>query len=864
MSGLWRWLLGIDVGEMAGADRWRLELIADYGPYVRLLLAVGFAALVGLTIRNVRREADASRRIKGVLAGLRIAVFTVLLLALLRPAVVLRYVRQLRSVVVVLVDESLSMGFADTYADAAERGSIAQTAGVAEADLPDASRLDLVRSALAGAGGVLARLGEDHPLVIMGFSSRQTSAEPFSRVVARTGRSEAPAEMPLEAIAPAALLAPLEARGYETDIARAIREALIQTRGRRVGAVVVLSDGQITGDGGDARLLAAVDLANERGAPIVPVLVGDPTPRTNIRVLGLDAPQTARRGATVEMTALVAGRNAADTPIELTLMRRAAGDEPWQATDVKQTVTLTESAGDPAAQPGAVQATRVALPFEPTDLGTFEFRVVARAAVEESDTDDNASRPVQVTVTDDKANILLVGGDAGWEFQFLRNFLIRSTDDYRVSIWQQNADEEINQTASTGMRLTSLPRTLAELIGTPGDETKPGYQAVILLDPRPTTDGFDEAFAGLLDAYVTRHGGGLCYVAGPKHTDTILLNRDAFAELQALMPVTLSPNTVDLAERLGARRPQPWPLRLTAYGRDHQIMRLGATADESLAVWQALPGMFWSHPVHRVKAGARVLAEHANPLRRTTRNAAEPLVALHSPGTGRVAYVGFDSTWRWRLVRDGYVHRRFWNNLIRHLASGGAGKRVTISVGGEHFPAGRAIDVEVEAYDEAFAPLRDPTMDVQFVDLDSGQTHAVTLTAVDANQQPGYYKGRIDPSLTARTGRYRLTALPDHPHAEDLVEDRLVYIELPQAEANNPEANPTVMRALGARSAAAEPAEGFVSLGDVDRLTQWIPSGRRRSVRDVPRELWDSPLMLMLIVTLLSAEWIVRKTANLI
>ena len=860
MNAAVKWLLGLDAAELAGADSWRLDVVADYGPYVRLLIVVAFAGLVVLTVRNYRREGGAPRGAKAFLAGCRIALFGLALVALLRPAVVLRYVSELRSTVVVIVDESLSMSFSDTYGDDAERMALAELTGIDPAGLAGKSRQELVRAVLARDDGALARLAADHPILIVGFSGDRTAKDPFSRIVSTGGGPEESDGDAPEAVDAAALVADLKAGGFSTDIARAIRDALDRTRGRRLAAVVILSDGQVTTEGGDARLLAAVDLANDRPVSVYAVTVGDPTPRKNLSVIGLDAPRTVRRKTTVELTALLAGRNLGDEPIELILQVRAEGTETWQPVGEPMTVQLSTG---PAAS-GSGRTLRVPLTFEPQELGPVELRAVASADVAEEDTADNASRPVRVNVSDEKINILLVGGDPGWEFQYLRNFLIRSDDVYRVSVWQQNADEDVNQSASTGMKLSRLPRDLVDLIGTPDDPDKPGYQVVILLDPRPTVEGFDPTFVEILRRYVTRHGGGLCYVAGGKRSQSVLLDDDGFKDLAAILPVTLAPNTIDLAERLGSRRPQPWPLQLTSYGRDHQIMRLGGSAEESADVWRQMPGLYWTHPIARIKPGARVLAEHANPLRRTVRDAPEPLLVVQSPGTGRAAYLGFDSTWRWRLIAGGHYHRRFWSNLVDHLAGGRAGKRVTISTGGERFAAGRPITIEVEAYDEAFSPLRETTFDVQLIDVDSGRAETITLPAVDVDEQPGAFKGQIDPSVTARTGMYRVTALADHPHAAEIVDDKEIVIELPQAEALNRQANDTVMRTIGQRSLAGRSDHGEIRLTEIDQLGEWIPAGRRRSIRLLPRELWDSRLMLILMVSLLITEWIVRKANNMI
>jgi hypothetical protein len=52
-------------------------------------------------------------------------------------------------------------------------------------------------------------------------------------------------------------------------------------------------------------------------------------------------------------------------------------------------------------------------------------------------------------------------------------------------------------------------------------------------------------------------------------------------------------------------------------------------------------------------------------------------------------------------------------------------------------------------------------------------------------------------------------------------------------------------------------------VADADRLATLIPSGKMKAIDPVARELWDSPLTLILILTLLAAEWILRKKHNM-
>ena len=115
MNQLLEWLLGTQ--QLTGQTDWGFKFLAEYGPYLKLLLIMVGAGLVYLTIRSYRREGDAPPWVKVTLASLRLAVILVIMAILFRPAIVLRIVKTLHSVVVVLNDNSQSMSFTDKYAE---------------------------------------------------------------------------------------------------------------------------------------------------------------------------------------------------------------------------------------------------------------------------------------------------------------------------------------------------------------------------------------------------------------------------------------------------------------------------------------------------------------------------------------------------------------------------------------------------------------------------------------------------------------------------------------------------------------------------------------------------------------------------
>jgi len=843
MSGPFKWLFG--GGDLAGAQSWRIGFVADYSNYVVLGLVALFAAMAYLTIRSYRREGDAPRRAKAVLAAIRIAALVLAFVILFRPAVVFRFVNTVYTTLVLLADDSLSMSNADRYADAAQRDALAEYLGTAPADLGKLSRNDILRKALARPGGALARLAENHPLEFMAFSTDSPGKESYTRSVGRIDVA-GPDTRGFPTNDLSEILGRLQARGYDTNIPMALRDAMERLRGRRLGGIVLLSDGQLTVQDAGSRLAGATSYAARMGLPLYAVVVGDPTPPRSVAVTALRGPSEVRRGAQVELTAMLAHRNMAGQNVTIRLLRRRAEEPNWTSLNISKTVTLEGSAG-----PDGKEADRgvqgVDLRFEAADLGEFVYQAVVDPHDGGQSTGGAAEMPLWVS--DEKINVLLISSESGMEFQYLKNYLIRQPELYRLSVWQQNADPEINQAASSEkMKLTTLPRKLEDLVR--GDAEK-GYNVIILCSPQETTEGFDREFTGLLKKFVAEHGGGLCYVAGIKHTDAVVAADETFKPVADLLPVVLASSSINVPERINRPRPEAWPMQLTSYGLEHPLMRLGNAAEETGKIWPILPGIFNSQPVVKVKPAARVLAVNSNPIHRTEKNDPEPLVVVQPVGRGQVMYLGSASTWRWRFVQEGYYHRRFWANAVRFLATLQP-RRVIITAGGDRFAAGEPITIEVEAYDEKFEPLKDETFKVDMVNSRTGSVETIVLEKVP--NKPGRYTKTMQ---AAQTGTFELTAMRDDPDAARKVSSKRIVIEVPQAEALRPEADEATMKAIASR------AENFLHIQEIDKLPEMIPPGKLATYRDDWREVWDSPLTLLLIVLVLAAEWIIRKKHNM-
>ncbi len=856
MKSIMEWLFGVDMDLASGAKNWRVGFISDYGNYINLALLVAFVAMVYLTIRSYRREGDSPARKKATLAAIRIAAITLLFIIVLRPAIVLNFEHILYRTVVVAIDDSQSMSYKDHYTDEEVRKNIAGSIGVEPADLEGLSRLQVVTKGLTDGENVLAELARNHRLMLLKFSTDNPGNEPYTRkldVIDPPGDDE-DIEAGMEDIRSriAKAMQSLTASGYETNMAEALRDALDRVQGSQVAGIVMIGDGQNTSSDSQQHMKSANDFARERGMPVYSVVVGDQTPPKNVSVTALRSPKEVRVGSVAEFAAVISHRNMKGETVKLHLYRRPDQDDSkWTDTTITKDIVLDgddeESGSSELDKSRGLQTVRITL--TPEELGDYIYKVVVEPRSDEQNQNDNEAE-TSLEVLDKQINILLVSGDAGWEFQYLRNFLCRQIDLYRVSVWQQDTDAELNQTASSGMKLATLPRELIQLIGDKDDKDKktPGYDVVILYDPQPTKDGFDKQFCELLKKFVDDGGRGLCYIAGNKYSETVMDDKD-YHDLAVMLPVVLAPNEINLAVRIGQTKPEAWPVQVTSYGLDHQVVRLGSTAKETEQIFNILPGIYWSHPVASVKPTARVLAVSSNPMRRTSKGEPGPLLVTQSYGKGKVLYIGFDDTWRWRFVRDGFYHRQFWGNVARYLSSSRS-RRVVITVGGDRFNAGEKITIEAEARDKNYQPIRDENFKVEMVDVkDKKKVMTITLHAVP--NMEGKYRATIP---TTTIGTFELTA-PDCDPTE--VETKKLVIELPRAEAVRSESDPAVMQSMATRG------ENFMWVQNVDSLSKLIKSGRFTTVQETPMELWDSKAMLILIVVLLAVELIIRKRNNM-
>jgi uncharacterized membrane protein len=740
------------------------------------------------------------------LATLRALALGLLCLILFRPVMVERFDHRLPPQVLVLVDDSASMRRKDAYASDASSDAAAKILGAWAAPLP---LHEATRSALARAG--LER--ELLPLLEQrGYEARLFAFSAGLR----------PLSKGLE----------LAASGGTTQIGASLERALEQALGCHVTDVVIVSDGRQTA-GPPAALASRA--ARGAGVDVHTVVVGDTRQEKNAWLELVEAPESALEGDEIAVSVRAAGVGlAAGEKVSVLLEERLADDEARGPILDTEERTLDE---------GGLRLTLEA-GTEPGDPQGRERRFLIKIPPLEGETlrDDNQIE-VSVRIVPEKVRVLYVEGYPRWEYRFLKELLKRSDENIRVQMMLLSATSDFPQESTRGEpSLLEVPCTREALLAQ--------YDVVLLGDVSPWQVSPDPARAQqFLEALVqfVESGGGLAFLAGEYDNPRAYVS----TPLEALVPVVLDSAELGSARVDTSRSFRP---RLEDPGNAHEIVRLRPDPQENRSLWEEEGGLFpmyWYQPVTRVKPASQVLLRHPS---EGGRAGNFPLLVTGYYPSGRTLFLAFDETWRWRFHYGDVYHERFWRSAVRWLALGrlkSGDRRFKLEVAKSEIELGASQLVEARVLDEDFRPDSESSRTV-FWSSTQGKPQELELSS--APGRPGVYRGSLAPT---GTGTVRLWL----ENAGERLASAEFDVVLPSQEQADPSPDAALMSelALLGRGKAVE-------LARLSELAREFPGGeeRREPLHSRSRDIWDSWHGLVLALCLLSAEWALRKRAELV
>jgi len=435
-------------------------------------------------------------------------------------------------------------------------------------------------------------------------------------------------------------------------------------------------------------------------------------------------------------------------------------------------------------------------------------------------------------VRDRKEKILYFEGEPRFEYKFIRR-AIPDKDNVIVTSLIRTADNKYMRQGvdSPDELVAAFPKTREELFA---------YRSLIIGSLEAAALTGDQL--RMISEFVDRRGGGLLMLGGPR----------AFAEggyagtaVSDVLPVVLDRGRVQPKGTV-----QRLTVRPTRAGSGTAVTQLGATEAASAEKWNSLPGVTAVNRIDAVKPGATVLLMGTDESR-----AERPMLIFQRYGRGKsFAFLPQDS-WVWQMhasiAVDDMTHENFWRQLLRWLVDG-VPDQVEPALTTERVDPGEAATLTANVVDPSFVELNDaavtatvtgPDGAIQDVPMSWDGEHAGQYQATLATKAPGWYEAKIE---ATRGGKPVGSAVTHFRAAPGDAE----YFD-------------ATMHAATLRRIADETGGHFYDASNTSTLADDLRYTGRGVTTVEEHELWHLPIVLILLVGLLCAEWGYRRVVGL-
>ncbi len=607
-------------------------------------------------------------------------------------------------------------------------------------------------------------------------------------------------------LAPAAALKEIEPSAPATHLNEGLRQLATDTADLPVGAVVLLSDGSENSADGSADLsLETIHALRNRRLPVHTVGFGKEQATRDLELN--DVRLASRAMADSRILATVSFHQSGYAGSKVLLVVRD-GDKTLDSREI----TL-----------GADDATQVeTIFFSPGEAGvkTLHFSLGPLAGEENL---GNNSVTRLLGVTDGTRRILYVEGEPRWEYKFIR----RAEDDDKIVQVASMLRTTENKIYRQGI---SDPKELED-----GFPVRPedlfAYQGIILGSVE--AGYFTPLQQELLREFVDRRGGGLLFLGG-----RFSLGDGGWegSNLVDLLPTYL-PNSRNTFHR------EPATVELTAAGSDSPITRLMDDPAKNVDRWKKLTYLMDYQDAGTPKPGATVLAQMNAGARKL------PLLVTQNYGRGRTAIMATSGTWRWQMSQPlgDPAHDLFWQQLLRWLVLDSPGQ-VVATVGAQTLMDDGQVRLSATVRDKQYMPAPDARVTAHIIGPGGA---SVLIDMAPAADSPGVFHA----AWTAdKPGAY-MAEITAQRRAENLGSDALPFERLDGVAENfHTNQNRELLEKL-----STETGGRYWRPDELTRLPNEISySDAGISVRDV-KELWNIPAVFLLLLLLVSAQWLLRR-----
>lgn len=615
-------------------------------------------------------------------------------------------------------------------------------------------------------------------------------------------------------------------QGDATRIGEALGDLRARYAGRDLGGVVVISDGIDTGRVGEGPLdaMTRADL-QALGAPVSTIGPGERSLR-DLSVAAVLADDFAFVRTPVTLEAVIRQTGLSDRQIDVTLTRDGR-----------------PVANRPVILRGEHSEERVSFDWLPDHPGTFVFRISTPVLAGEALASNN-DQTFTVKVIRDRVRVLHLCGRPSWDQRFLRAMLRRDPNVDLVSFFILRT--ETDEQPWSRDELSLIPFPTYEIF----EEQLRSFDLVIFQNFNFAPYGVEPFLPGVRD-YV-EGGGAIAMIGGDL---SFASGGYGLTPLRDVLAVDLPPTPPAMT---GAADPElttdTFKPRLTDEGRSHPVTSLLLDPRENEARWAKLPPLEGINRVPRARPGAATLLTH--PTLKSADGKPAPVLVASDVGKGRSLALLTDTAWHWGLPAagegdDGRAFQRFWENAIRWLVRDPALTLLRIELDRVEYRRNQPPIARVRAMhgDYSSAENVDVTLDLRSAEGPADAKPLRTLNGTtNADGEAQIDLGGLPPGAYRVAGRATVDGRP-------VTEEKTFVVRAEGRELDDVAARDKVLREIAQVTGGDYRFEDFGH--PTVRAPREVRVGRHRTF-----ELWSSPLLLLVGLSLLMTEWYLRRRAG--
>ena len=596
--------------------------------------------------------------------------------------------------------------------------------------------------------------------------------------------------------------------GTQTHLGQALQRAHEELSGVPLSGLVVVTDGADNAEGGLAETLLPLQAS---AVPVFTVGVGREEYERDIQMSRVETPRRVLKGASLGVELVVTHRGYQGDTVTV------------QVEDEGRIVGTEDIQLGPEGNPQTVR-----LRFTANEEGPrlFSFRVSPLPG--EMVTQNNL-RETLIVVEDRNEKLLYFEGEPRWEVKYLLRG-VEEDENLQVSLLQRTAENKFLRRNVDGPDelVGGFPRTRAELFE---------YRGLILGSIE--AGHFTPDQLRMIADFVNDRGGGLLMLGSHR---SFAEGGYAGTPVADVLPVILDSARGDTEESFFQEvRVEP-----TRAGATHPSTLIADSEAESVERWETLPPVTVVNPITETKPGATTLLQTPEGL---------VVLAFQRYGAGKSMAFPVQDSWMWQMHADVPVedmtHETFWRRLVRWLVDG-VPDQVVANLAQDQVEPEQVVTILAEVGDANYEELNNGAVTAVVTDpsgelfelpmewtAETDGEYRTTFTAADE----GFYEVRVE-------------AAADN----ELLGEDMVYVQVSPSDS---EFYDSTMGASLLERVAEETGGRFYTPDTVATLpvdVQYVGGG----VTVVEeRDLWDMPVLLLLLVSLVLGEWGYRRYRGL-